>query len=1094
MFFGVRMISQILNFAFSFFPISALLFLAYRIWERKRTPSGFFHLFVALILTFIASFQTFLLVWFFEYLYDYEATGATIVFCIGLGFALRGIYKISENVSHGEVNFEVKQIYRWLVLIALAFVIVYYIPIYFKVQRTFIWKVGGLFYGLSHILLWGIFNSIAIIAGLVEKLKNQAKILKVLSFYFLIEPLIYLTLVAFEVLPSWLFTARLIMSTISALIALFVVSFTFIFSLKYLNQVVSEVERIYPEGIKLISLRKIRSLVFTSVPFIGILLFLQAFLIKTYIEFEVKRYASEKAKLLQSVANDMEFAIKSSFKILEELAQDKDVAEINLSALHSKYERAFRRFPDYIGNVGRVDENGILRYTYPVDPKAIGRDVSYQEHNRKFLILRKPIVSSVFRAVQGYDAVVLGYPVFDSRGKFLGGVSCLIDVNKMLQHFSKMAGGGLDEFLVFSVNNGSVLFSNQQNLIGQNFYDAIKKLVREDVKSIVQEEINSKNSDGIALQGRHIWWRKINFAFSFAKIELIENDTETWAFVNLIDESTLLERFGYHLRVYFILFVASILIFAYLLWVYINSIKYSFTLEDEIVKQTGEIIESERKYKELAENPLVGLAIYDESGFKFVNRRLCEILGYETIDEFLKLSPFNIIHPDDREKWVERGKKLLRGEFAPERADYRAFKKDGSIVYLTCYSKRVIFDGKPAVQTVIIDSTKERMQENMIRHLQRVESIGTFTMGMAHDFNNILQIIVASAQMIDLKFQRGELKKEDLKKYIDNIISISNRGAELIKRLKIFTRKEIPNAEILDFEQVVLNTVDLLRSLFPKFIDIEVRSNCAGVKVYGSRIEIQQAFLNIAINAKDAIVEKKEKGMLNENGKILIETCVKDITLEDADIFKVNPGKYVCVSVSDNGIGMDEKTKSRIFEPFFTTKRPEIGTGLGMATVFGIVTSHGGFITVDSKLGEGTKVAFYLPVVSIDEIPKVGQKVKEVEKGTGATVMIICENQNLKSKLKSFFESKGVEILFADDKVIAVKVLNENSEKIGTILIDSKTPRLKLKDTIAELKILKPSVKIILLYSTQETSEIEGVEVIENPESEMEKLIELARL
>jgi len=105
------MISQILNFAFSFFPISALLFLAYRIWERKRTPSGFFHLFVALILTFIASFQTFLLVWFFEYLYDYEATGATIVFCIGLGFALRGIYKISENVSHGEVNFEVKQIY-----------------------------------------------------------------------------------------------------------------------------------------------------------------------------------------------------------------------------------------------------------------------------------------------------------------------------------------------------------------------------------------------------------------------------------------------------------------------------------------------------------------------------------------------------------------------------------------------------------------------------------------------------------------------------------------------------------------------------------------------------------------------------------------------------------------------------------------------------------------------------------------------------------------------------------------------------------------------------------------------------------------------
>ncbi len=1091
MFFGVKMVSQILNFIFSFFPISALLFLAYRIWERRRTPSGFFHLFVALILTFIASFQAFLLVWFFEYLYDYEATGATLVFFIGLSFALRGIYKVSENISD-EANFEVKRIYKWVVLLALVFVIVYYIPIYFKIQRTFIWKVGGLFYGLNSILLWGIFNSIAIIAGLAEKLKSRAKILKFLSFYFLVEPLVYLTLVAFEVLPSRLFTARLIMSIISVLVALFVAFFTLVFSLRYLNQIISGVERIYPQRIKLVSLRKIRALVFTFIPFIGVLLFLQAFLIKTYIEFEVKRYASEKAKLLQSVANDMGFAIKSSFKILEELAQDKDVAEINLSALHSKYERAFRRFPDYIGNVSRVDERGILRYTYPVDQKAIGRDVSYQEHNRKFLILRKPIVSSVFRAVQGYDAVVLGYPVFDSRGKFLGGVSCLIDVNKMLQHFSKIAGEGLDDFLVFSVNSGSVLFSNKPDLIGQNFYDAIKKLVREDVKSIVQEEINSKNLDGIVLQGRHIWLRKINFALSFAKIELIENDTETWAFVNLIDEATLLERFGYHLRIYYILLTGSILIFVYLLLIYINSVKYSFTLEEEVGKQMVEIIESEKKYRELADNPLVGLAIYDENGFKFVNRRLYEILGYESIDEFLKLSPFKIVHPDDREKWIERAMKLLRGEFAPERAEYRAFKKDGSIVYLTCYSKRVIFEGKPAVQTVIVDSTKERMQENMIRHLQRVESIGTFTMGMAHDFNNILQIIVASAQMIDFKFQRGELKKEDLKKYIDNIISISNRGAELIKRLKIFTRKEIPNAEILDFEQVISSIIEIFRSLFPKFIDIEVRLNCAGVKVYGSRVEIQQALLNIAVNAKDAIVEKEEKGMLKENGKILIETCVKEITLEEADIFKVNPGKYVCVSVTDNGIGMDEKTKSRIFEPFFTTKRPEIGTGLGMATVFGVVTSHGGFITVDSKFGEGTKVTFYLPIASMEEISEVKERVEKIEKK--ASVMIISENSNLKSNLKLFFESKGVEVLLADDKVIAVKVLSENSESIRAILIDSKSPRLKLKDTIAELKILKPSVKIILLYSTQETSEIEGVEVIEDPESEVEKLIEVVSL
>jgi len=158
--------------------------------------------------------------------------------------------------------------------------------------------------------------------------------------------------------------------------------------------------------------------------------------------------------------------------------------------------------------------------------------VSYQEHNKKFLILKKPIVSSVFRAVQGYDAVVLEYPVFDQKGKFVGGVSCLIDVERMLRHFSDMAGGGLDSLIVFSVNTGNVLFSKDFELIGKNFYDVLNKLVRSDVRSIVTSVINSSSSSGLALLGRHKWLRKINYAFSFVKFELLEKDTEVWGIVN----------------------------------------------------------------------------------------------------------------------------------------------------------------------------------------------------------------------------------------------------------------------------------------------------------------------------------------------------------------------------------------------------------------------------------------------------------------------------------------------------------------------------------------------------------------------------------
>jgi len=230
--------------------------------------------------------------------------------------------------------------------------------------------------------------------------------------------------------------------------------------------------------------------------------------------------------------------------------------------------------------------------------------------------------------------------------------------------------------------------------------------------------------------------------------------------------------------------------------------------------------------------------------------------------------------------------------------------------------------------------------------------------------------------------------------------------------------------------------------------------------------------------------------LLDGPGKITIEVSVKNISLEEAEIFKVSSGKYACISVVDNGIGMDEKTRERVFEPFFTTKKPEIGTGLGMSTVFGIVSSHGGFIRIDSKLGEGTKVEFCLPLV--DEISKkVAVSVESVKKvDKKSAVMIVSEKNDLREKLIEAMRGAGFEVLCSEDKVIAVKMLSENLDKVDLILINSKTQRLKLKDTIAELKILKPDVKIVLLYSTPETEGIDGVEVLEKPEDQITRIFE----
>jgi PAS domain S-box-containing protein len=797
---------------------------------------------------------------------------------------------------------------------------------------------------------------------------------------------------------------------------------------------------------------------------------------------------------LENTARYVEIEIRGIFEKLQVLSHDPDVVRINIPLIHSKYEKVLRQLPNYIGNIGRVDEKGILRYTFPYDAKAIGRDVSYQKHNIRFLLHRKPQVSSVFKAVQGYDAVALIYPVFDSKGEFKGGVSCLIDVKKMFWHFSELTKAGLDEFFVASLSDSSILFAGNLDFIGRNFYDVLNELVRSDVKWQIKSTFDSISYGGFALKGRHKWGRKINLAFSFAKIEPLREDTEKWVAVNLIDEQSLLYRFSYVFILLGILVASAMIIFLYLLYVYFSSIRYSFQLEDELDKQAWEIIESERRYRELSDNPIVGLAIYDENGFIFFNRRLPEILGYD-VESFKNLKPSDFIHPDDRDEFIKGFRQVLNGEIASRKSLFRAIRKDGGIIYLVCHSKRIIHEGKPVIQTVIFDVTKEKIQEDIIKHLQRVESIGTFTMGMAHDFNNILQIIVTSAQMMDIKISSGKVSKDELKKYIDNIISISNRGAELIKRLKIFVRREIPSAEVFKFDEVVLTTAEILRAVFPKFIELEVKANTGNVKIYGSKIEIQQALLNIAVNAKDAIVEKIEKGVKDYRGKVVIETCIKDVSTEEAETLKVNPGKYVCVAVVDNGIGMDEKTKSRIFDPFFTTKKPEIGTGLGMSTVFGIISSHGGFINVDSKLGEGTRVEFYLPVAEVEEtVPVVEEEVDSKKKEVKSAIMIISEDVGLKTKLKSIFESLGFGFLFPGDKVVAVKMLKENFDKVDLIFIDARKPRLDLRTTVAELKILKPKVKIILLYPAPEDEDIDGVEIIRNPDVELENLLKLTKI
>ncbi|TSK05381.1 MAG: transporter substrate-binding domain-containing protein [Geobacter sp.] len=372
--------------------------------------------------------------------------------------------------------------------------------------------------------------------------------------------------------------------------------------------------------------------------------------------------------------------------------------------------------------------------------------------------------------------------------------------------------------------------------------------------------------------------------------------------------------------------------------------------------------------------------------------------------------------------------------------------------------------------------------EDQLRQSQKMEAVGQLAGGVAHDFNNILQVITGYGNM--LKMNESLSKKEQ--EWLDHILSSSERAAQLTQGLLTFSRKQVIHLVPVDLNEVIEN--------FKKFIlrvigeDIHLKTVTYGDRliVHADVGQLEQVLINLATNARDS---------MPKGGMLTIETGLQAVESPfDHESGREEPGSYAVVTVSDSGSGMDEETRKRIFEPFYTTKEVGKGTGLGMAIVYGIVKQHNGIINVYSEPGHGTTFRIYLPVQEARSETDVQLVQVEAPKGGSETILLAEDDAEVRNLVVSILSQYGYEVIQAVDGQDVVEQFAANRERVAMILMDMIMPKNNGREAYEEITLLQPGVKV--LYSSGYTADFiqnrgvseEGIELIMKPVQPMELL------
>jgi PAS domain S-box-containing protein len=464
--------------------------------------------------------------------------------------------------------------------------------------------------------------------------------------------------------------------------------------------------------------------------------------------------------------------------------------------------------------------------------------------------------------------------------------------------------------------------------------------------------------------------------------------------------------------------------------------------------------EREAKYRDLFENAPIGIFSTTSRGQALsVNTAMARILGYrspqEAIERYPDLRSQLYVNPG----WRDRFLQLLQEKDYVENFEYEARRADGKTVWLSMNARiaKRNGDGSFIINGFATDITVQRRLEDQFHHAQKMESVGRLAGGVAHDYNNMLSVILGYAELALALLKPSE----PLYNYIQEILKAAERSTKVTRQLLAFARKQTISPKVIDLNETVEGMLKMLRRLIGEDIDLAwlPKTDLWPVKMDPSQID--QLLVNLCVNARDAIADV---------GKITIETQM--VTLDKAyydDHMEFAPGDFVVLAVSDNGCGMNKEIQDKLFEPFFTTKAERQGTGLGLATVHGIVKQNKGFVNVYSEPGKGTTFKIYLPRHVDNVVDPQEESLAEIAMGHGETILIVEDEVAILNLSRAMLERLGYTLLTASTVNEAMRLAEEHSGEIHLLITDVIMPEMNGRDLADQMHTLYPDIKILFM-------------------------------
>lgn len=463
--------------------------------------------------------------------------------------------------------------------------------------------------------------------------------------------------------------------------------------------------------------------------------------------------------------------------------------------------------------------------------------------------------------------------------------------------------------------------------------------------------------------------------------------------------------------------------------------------------------ESEEKFRLLAESSAAGIFLHSCDKFEYINEATSYNTGF-SLDELYDMKVIDLIYHEDQNIILNAWQKRVSGEEPPGFYEARLNKKGGGYIWVVISATSIIHKGKPSIIGTAFNITErksaelkqKKLQEQLIQS-QKMESIGRLAGGVAHDFNNMLSVILGRSE-IALKKASPD---SEFYNELNEIKAAAERSADLTSQLLAFARKQVVSPKVVSIDEEIEKVSGMLKRLIGEdvVLDFKFSEDVRNIRIDPS--QISQILTNLCINAKDAGAKS-----------ITVLTEIVDVR-DDAKDQDIKPGEHQVFKIKDDGSGMDEETREKIFEPFYTTKQIGKGTGLGLSTIYGIVKQNNGSIFVNSEVGKGTEFNMLFPVV---KEPKSSAEV-EAENldvlSEGRTILLVEDEEAILEMTEEMLDGFGFKVISARSPGEAINLSVETSQKIDLLLTDVVMPEMNGRDMARKIMMYHADIKCVFM-------------------------------